>query len=341
MKDSRRTEKILVTGGAGYVGSVLVPRLLNEGYRVSVLDLFIYGEDTLDEVKHHTALEIIKGDIRNQALFREITKDCDAVIHLACISNDPSVELDPALSTSINYKAFEPLVKISKDCGIKRFIFASSGSVYGISNSRDVTEDHPLVPVSYYNKYKAMCEKILQKYQSDDFTTVIIRPATICGYSPRQRLDLTVNILTNHAVNTGSINVFGGKQIRPNIHIQDMVDLYAKLLKYPKELIAGKIYNAGFENHTVADMAKIIRDIVQQKLPEKGKIDIVTTLSDDPRSYHMCSEKIKRELGFEPKRTIQDGVLDLIKAFNTGKIPNPMSDIRYYNVKLMKNINLV
>lgn len=338
--NKNESNSILVTGGAGYVGSVLVPRLVNLGYRVKVLDLFIYGENTLDEVKGNPNLENIKGDIRDQALLKKALKGCDAVIHLACISNDPSVELDPDLSTSINYEAFEPLVKISKDSGVKRFIFASSGSVYGVSKEENVTEEHPLVPISYYNKYKALCEPVLKKYQSEDFTTVIIRPATICGYSPRQRLDLTVNILTNHAVNLGKITIFGGLQMRPNIHIQDMVNLYIKLLEYPKELVAGKIYNAGYENYTILKIADIVKDIVEGNMPERKKIDIVTTPSDDPRSYHLSSEKLRKELGFTPKFSIKEGVCDLIKAFGAGNIPDSMNDIHYYNVKLMKHIRL-
>lgn len=337
---SNKFKKILVTGGAGYVGSVLVPRLLSLGYYVKVLDLFIYGEHTLDEANSNPALEKIKGDIRNQDLLKHTLKDCDAVIHLACISNDPSFELDPRLSISINYQAFEPLVQISKDSGVRRFIFASSSSVYGIGKDKDVTEDTPLVPITYYNKYKAFCEPVLQKYQSNDFTTVIIRPATICGYSPRQRLDLTVNALTSHAVNLGRITIFGGQQMRPNIHIQDMVDLYTKLLEYPDELIAGKIFNAGFENYSVAEIAQAVKTIVRQHTPDRENVEIVTTSSDDPRSYHLSSEKIKRELGFAPKRTIKDGVRDLINAFAAGKIPNPISELCYYNVKLMKHINL-
>jgi nucleoside-diphosphate-sugar epimerase len=340
MVNNNNIKNVLVTGGAGYVGSVLVPQLLKAGYHVSVLDLFIYGEHTLDEVKNHSELEVIKGDIRDQALLKNITKNYDAVIHLACISNDPSVELDPALSTSINYEAFEPLVKISKQNGIKRFIFASSGSVYGVSESKDITEDHPLVPVSYYNKYKALCEPVLKKYESSDFITVVVRPATICGYSPRLRLDLTVNILTNHAFSLGRITVFGGQQMRPNIHMQDIVDLYVKLLEYPAEMIAGKIFNAGFENYTVSEIANIVKETILQEAPEKKKIDIVTAPSDDIRSYHISSEKIQRELGFKPQKTIRDGVCDLIKAFNEGKIPDSMTDMRYYNVKLMKHLRL-
>jgi nucleoside-diphosphate-sugar epimerase len=333
-------KKILVTGGAGYVGSVLVPRLLSLGYYVKVLDLFIYGEHTLDEANSNPALEKIKGDIRNQTAVKQAVKDCDAIIHLACISNDPSFALDPQLSISINFEAFEPLVQISRDSGVRRFIFASSGSVYGINKEKDVTEDSSLVPISHYNKYKALCEPVLQKYQSNDFTTVIIRPATICGYSPRQRLDLTVNALTSHAVNLGRITIFGGQQMRPNIHIQDMVDLYTKLLEYPDELIAGKIFNAGFENYSVAEIAQAVKTIVWQQMPDRENVEIVTTSSDDPRSYHLSSEKIKRELGFAPKRTIKDGVRDLVNAFAAGKISNPISDLRYYNVKLMKHINL-
>ena len=337
---TKAIKNILVTGGAGYVGSVLVPKLLDKGYNIKVIDLFIYGEDTLDEVKDNPNLELIKGDIRDQSLLKKCLEDCDAVIHLACISNDPSFELNPDLSRSINYEAFEPLVKISKESGVKRFIFASSGSIYGVSKSKNVTEDHPLVPLTYYNKFKAKCESILQKYQSEDFTTVIIRPATICGYSPRQRLDLTVNILTNHAYNLNKITVFGGKQMRPNIHMKDIVNLYAKLLEYPDEIIAGKIFNAGFENYTVAEIAQIVKEIIKQEEPDKNDIEIITTPSDDPRSYHMSSEKIKKELGFEPKYGIREGVTDLIKAFKEGKIPNSMGNICYYNVKLMKHTNL-
>lgn len=332
--------RVLVTGGAGYVGAVLVPKLLDKGYHVRVLDLYIYGEHVLDAVKDHQNLEQIKGDIRDDSLLKKCTAGCDAVIHLACISNDPTVELQPELSRTVNYDAFCSLVRISKENAVKRFIFASSGSVYGISDSPDVTEDHPLVPVSLYNKYKAMCEPVLLEAQSPDFTTVIIRPATICGYSPRQRLDLTVNILTTHAVHNNRITVFGGKQMRPNLHMDDMVALFTTLLGVPEERIAGQIFNAAYQNHSIAKTAEIIRDVVASEMPEKANIEIVTTASDDPRSYHMSSEKIKRELGFVPKRAIEDGARDLVAAFQAGKLPNPLEDIRYYNIKMMKHINL-
>jgi nucleoside-diphosphate-sugar epimerase len=331
---------VLVTGGAGYVGAVLVPEMLSRGYRVRVLDLMIYGEHVLDAVKNHPSLDLVRGDIRDADLVRSAVRGCDAVIHLACISNDPSVELDPALSQSINYEAFGPLVRISKEQGVRRFILASSGSVYGVSDAPEVTEDHPLVPISLYNKFKAMCEPILLDEQSSGLVPVVIRPATICGYSSRQRLDLTVNILTNHAVNAGRITVFGGAQMRPNLHIDDMVDLYLMLLKAPDALVAGKIYNAGHQNHSVARTAEIVRDVVRRMMPDRGEVAIVTTPSDDPRSYHISSEKIKRELGFLPKRTIEDGARDLVRAFQAGRLPDPMTDVRYYNIQMMKAVRL-
>lgn len=331
---------VLVTGGAGYVGSVLVPRLLAEAYHVKVLDLYIYGEDVLDVIKDHPHLEQIKGDIRDQSLLRDVLPRCDKVIHLACISNDPSFELNPALSRSINYDAFGPLVRISKESGVRRFIYASTSSVYGVSDAPEVTEDHPLVPVTDYNKYKGFCEPILLEQQSPDFATVVIRPATVCGYSPRQRFDLTVNILTNHAVNTGRVTVYGGTQKRPNIHIEDMVDLYVQLLKEPDERIVGKVFNAGYQNLTVAEIAEVVRSVVQQEMPGRESLEIATAPSDDIRSYHISSEKIRRELGFVPKRTIEDAVHDLCRAFTAGKLHDSMTDSRYFNIRRMQEINL-
>ena len=331
---------IFVTGGAGYVGCRLVPALLEKGYRVKILDLFIYGEEVLRDIRHHPNLKIIKGDIRDQDLLKKEIPECDAVIHLACISNDPSVELNPDLSRTVNYEAFEPLVDISKKNGVRRFIFASSGSVYGVSDSPEVTEEHPLVPVSLYNKYKAKCELVLQQYQSPQFTTVTIRPSTICGYSPRQRLDLTINILTNHAVNNGKITVFGGKQMRPNLHIQDMVDLYVKLLEYPDKLIAGQIFNVGYQNYTVANAAKIVKKVVENAVPEIKNLEIITTPSDDIRSYHISSDKIKNVLKFIPQFTVEDAIKELIVAFKSGKLPDPMNSSHYYNIKRMKEVHL-
>ena len=330
----------MVTGGAGYVGAVLVPRLLASGYKVRVLDMYLFGDNILDMVKDHPNLEQVKGDIRDQECLKQTVRGCDAVIHLACMSNDPSFELNPTLSRSINYHAFDPLVNISKKAGVQRFIYASTSSVYGISDKNNVSEDHPLVPVTDYNKYKALCEPILLRQQTADFTPVVIRPATVCGYSPRQRLDLIVNILTNHAVNAGEITVFGGTQMRPNIHIDDMVDLYLLLLEAPKERIAGKIFNVGHENHTVTELAAMVRQVVMHELQGSGDLKIVNKPSDDIRSYHISSEKIQRELGFVPRRTVADAVRDLVEAFQTGKLPNPMIDNYYYNIKTILNLRL-
>lgn len=331
---------VLVTGGAGYVGAVLAPKLLRRGYQVKVLDLFLFGDRVLSEVAAAPALEQIRGDIRDQGLLRDVLPGCDAVIHLACISNDPSFELNPTLSKAINYHAFEPLVSISKKSGVRRFIYASTSSVYGISDCADVTEDHPLVPLTDYNKYKGLCESVLSRYQSPEFTTVIIRPATVCGYSPRLRLDLSVNILTTLAVNRRKITILGGTQKRPNIHVDDISDLYADLLAIPPTRIAGKTFNAAYQNHTIAELGEIVRGVVVREMPELAPIAIETSATNDRRSYHVSSEKIRRELGFVPARTLEDAVTDLCAAFRDGKVPNPLDDIRYYNVKTVQASNL-
>ncbi len=327
-------ETVLVTGGAGYVGSALVPKLLEEGHLVRVLDLFLYGEHVLNSVKDHPRLGQIKGDIRDRALLERSVEGVDAVIHLACISNDPSFELDPKLGKSINYDAFIDLVDVSRNAGIKRFIYASSSSVYGIKNEANVTEDLPRDPLTDYSRYKALCEDVLLEAGTPGYCTLIIRPATVCGYSPRLRLDLTVNILTNHAVNRGKITVFGGEQMRPNIHIDDMTDLYVQCLKWPDEAVDGKIYNVGYENQEVNKIAQIVRRVVGSSV----EVDIVPT--NDTRSYHISSEKIRQDLGFAPRHTIEEAVNDLVDAFHAGKVPAPMDSIGYYNLKLMQAIDL-
>jgi nucleoside-diphosphate-sugar epimerase len=317
------------------VGCVLVAKLLEAGYAVTVYDLMLFGAEGLPS---HPRLRVVRGDIRETATFSAALDGIEAVIHLACISNDPSFELDPALSRSINYDCFEPLVAACKAAGVRRFIYASTSSVYGVSDAPEVTEEHPLVPLTDYNKYKGLCEPILLRYQSPTFTTVIIRPATVCGYSPRMRLDLTVNILTNHAVNRRRITVFGGTQQRPNIHIEDIAELYVQLLELPDRLIAGEIFNAGYQNRTVAELAELVRTTVEQELPDTAPIQIATSPSDDPRSYHVSSKKIAQRLGFVPTRTIEDAVRDLCRAFRAGKIPNSLTDERYVNVKTVKRM---
>jgi len=325
---------VLVTGGAGYVGAVLVPKLLAKGYKVKVLDLYLYGEDVFEAVKGNPNLEHIKGDIRDHGLLERVIPGCEAVIHLACISNDPSFELDLELGKSINYDAFIDLVKVSKARGVRRFVYASSSSVYGIKDVQNVTEDLALEPLTDYSKYKAMCEDVLMKERVPGFTTLIVRPATVCGYSPRLRLDLTVNILTSHAVTNRQIKVFGGDQMRPNIHVDDMADFYIKSLEWPDASIDGKIYNVGYHNHKVRDIANMVKGVIGED------VKIITTPTDDNRSYHVSSDKIKRELGFAPKRDIEDAVRDLAAAFKDGRIPDAMTDDRYYNIKRMQRLSL-
>jgi len=328
-------KNVFVTGGAGYVGNLLVPQLLEDGHNVTVYDIMYFGKDTLP--LDHPNLTVIEGDIRDTAKLGKACEGMDAVIHLACISNDPSFELDESLSTSINYDCFEPMVVAAKEAGVKRFIYASTSSVYGVSDAPEVREDHPLVPLTHYNRFKGMCEPLLFKHQGPDFTCVTIRPSTVCGYSPRTRLDLTVNILTNHAVNKGKITVFGGDQYRPNLHIKDMVRLYQTMLALPAEKIAGETFNVGYRNLSVMEIAQQVKKVVEEEYPELGDIEIVRTPSDDNRSYRVTSDKIKDALGFEPIFTVEDAIRDLCTAFRDGKLPDSFDNPWYYNVKQLQD----
>ena len=328
-------KNILITGGAGYVGCVLTGKLLANGYNVTVYDILYFGSDGLP--LDHPNLTLVKGDIRDTAKLAGCFKGIDVVLHLACISNDPSFDLDENLSKTINFDCFEPLVIAAKAAGVKRFVYCSSSSVYGVSDAPDVIEDHPLLPLTLYNKFKGMCEPLLFKHQSDDFTCLTIRPATVCGYSPRMRLDLSVNILTNHAVNKGKILVFGGNQLRPNLHIQDMCDVYESAIAAPKEKIAGETFNIGYQNQSILRIAEIVKGVVEEEYPEKGAIEITTTPSNDNRSYHINSDKIRRILGFSPKRSIEDAVRDLCIAFKAGKLTDTDNDV-HYNVRMMKTL---
>jgi nucleoside-diphosphate-sugar epimerase len=326
--------KILVTGGAGYVGSNLVPKLLEKGHEVVVLDLYIYGKEVFDDVRPNDKFTEVEGDIRDVDVVKKALQGCNAVIHLACISNDPSYDLNPNLGCSINYVSFRPLVRAAKYSGVQRFIYASSSSVYGLKDEAEVTEDLPLEPLTDYSKYKVLCEKTLEEEREPGFVTCTIRPSTVCGYAPRQRLDVVVNILTNHAVNIGRIKVFGGSQKRPNIHIEDMSDVYCFLLEQSDDRIDGKIYNAGYENYTLMELAEIVKRVIGKDLA----IDVEQT--DDLRSYHVSSQKIKAELGFEPSHSIESAVRGLLEAFEDGRLPNPMDDSKYFNIKKMQEIEL-
>lgn len=321
--------RVLVTGGAGYVGAVLVPKLLAQGHRVRVLDLFLYG----DVLKKHPDLEQVRGDIRDRATVDRAMAGCDAVIHLACISNDPSFELDPGLGKSINYDAFFVLVRSAKAVGVRRFIYASSSSVYGVKEEENVTEELSLEPLTDYSRYKAMCEEVLLQERAPGFAVLVLRPATVCGYSPRLRLDLSVNILTSHAIHRRKITVFGGDQKRPNIHIDDVSDLYVKSLEWPEEKIDGKIYNAGYDNLRIIEIAELVRKVIG------SDVRIERTDTHDHRSYHISSEKIRRELGFVPRRTVEDAIRDLAGAFRDGLVPD-LDDRRYYNIKTMQHLQL-
>lgn len=330
----RKFDNVFITGGAGYCGTLLVPQLLELGYRVTAYDTCYYG----NFLPKHENLTLVEGDIRDTAKIAEAVKGHDAFVNLACISNDASFELDEDLSTSINLHAFEPMVLAAKAAGVKRFVNASSSSVYGVSEAPDVTEDHPLVPLTLYNKYKGECEPLLTRHTDESFVGVTYRPATVCGYSPRLRLDLSVNILTTHAVINNKITVFGGDQLRPNLHIQDYCDLVKLLLVAPDEKVADEIFNCGYQNMSIRAIADLVKKVVQEEFPEKGEIEIVTTPSNDNRSYHINSDKIRRVLGFEPKHSIEEAVRDLCKAFKDGRIPNAMTDDQFYNIRTIKKI---
>ncbi|MFC1754807.1 NAD-dependent epimerase/dehydratase family protein [Thermoproteota archaeon] len=327
--------KVLVSGGAGYVGSVLVPKLIENGHKVNVLDTFWFWKSPEEYaeklgLKDNPSLKLFKGDLRNNNDIRKALEGVDTVIQLACISNDPSSDLDPEFTHSVNYDGNINIISESKKEGVTRFIYASTSSVYGIKEEPNVTEDMELEPLTQYSKLKVEIEHYLLHMIDDNFKGVIIRPSTVCGYSPRQRMDLVVNILTNFAINKGKIKVFGGEQLRPNIHMDDMVDVYLKLVEEDIDKINRKIYNAGWDNLKVMEIAKLVQEVV-------GDVEIEKVPTDDIRSYHVSSKKIKNELGFESKKTVKDAISDLKKAFEEGKIPD-VDNEKYCNVKLMKKL---
>lgn len=319
--------RVLVTGGAGYVGSRLVPALLEHGHDVTVVDWFLYGET----LQPHPKLTLLRADMR--ALESSALYWHDAIIHLACISNDPSFELDPMLGKSINYDATTRLIDLAQSAGVKRFIYASSSSVYGVKpDGVQVTEDLPLEPITDYSKFKAQAEDYLLSVQSRDFTVTVLRPATLCGYAPRLRLDLIVNILTTRAYHERVIPVLGGSQSRPNLHVKDMVRAYVAVLEAPTALIDGQVFNVGGENATVLELADRVRDIAGGSM--------VVRPTNDRRSYVVNSERIAKVLGFRPEHSIDDAIRDLCEAFRAGLVPNALDDPRYYNIKQMQTCHI-
>lgn len=327
-------KNVLITGGAGYVGSALVPSLLNNGYKVTVYDLYLYG-DVFHNIENNPNLRQVKADIRDKKKLVEASKNMDAIIHLACISNDPSYELDPDLGKSINYDAFFNVVEAAKVNNVKRFIYASTSSVYGVKEEKNVRETSSCEPLTDYSKYKLLCEEVLLNREHKDMERVIIRPATVCGYTPRLRLDLVVNILTINALVTKKIKVFGGKQLRPNINIKDMIRAYETLLTAPSDKIDRKIFNAGYQNLTVEKIAKLVKDTINY-----NTIAMEYIPTDDARSYHINSDKIKAMLGFEPKYTVKEAIQGLIEAYNKGLIVDGLNNPLYHNIIMMKKVKL-
>ena len=335
-KNPNGFKTILVTGGGGYVGSALVPDLLKRDYRVKVVDVFWYGKNVFDDCNNHPQLERIELDIRDSAKLKQALTGVDAVIHLACISNDPSFELNPNLGKSINYDAFAGLLQGSIDQGVKRFIYASSSSIYGVKETPDVREDAEPLPLTDYSKFKLDCERdLLAHKNANGMTRVIVRPSTVCGYATRLRLDLTVNILTIHALVNHKIKIFGGKQLRPNLNIKDMVRAYHVFLEAPGAKVDREAFNIGFENRSVEDIAKLVRETLGDKT-----IELEYTPSDDNRSYHVNSDKVKRVLGFETKFTIEDAIRSIAEAHHAGKISDPFKNTMFSNIKRMQELKV-
>jgi nucleoside-diphosphate-sugar epimerase len=308
---------ILVTGGCGYIGTNLTKSLLDDGYQVTVVDLMWFG----NHLKYHENLIVIKADIRE--IDQVPMKGIDAIIHLANIANDPTGDLNSKLTWEVNVLASMLLIEKAIKNGVKQFIYASSGSVYGIKDEPNVTEDLPLLPISDYNKTKMISERVLLSYQ-DKIILQIIRPATVCGYSPRMRLDISVNMLTMQALANRKITVFGGNQTRPNIHMNDMIGVYLHFLKLGEKAIG--IYNAGFENISIHELANRIKENITTK--------VCIEKSNDPRSYRQNSDKLI-STNFIPRFTVDDAIKEIIVLYNQNKIED--IDI-YYNVKQMKNI---
>lgn len=308
---------ILVTGGCGYIGTVLVPLLLDKGHDVTVVDVMWFG----NYLPSHKKLKVIQDDTRN---IDNIHLDgIDVIIHLANIANDPCGELNAKLSWEVNALATMQLIDKAVRSKVKQFLFACSGSVYGVKEEPQVTEDLTLVPISDYNKTKMVAERVLLSYK-DDIIVQSVRPATVCGYSPRMRLDVSVNMLTIQALTKGKITVFGGTQVRPNINIKDIVNIFIYFLEQGDKYTG--VYNAGFENISILDIAKKVTEFVPA--------EIIVTESNDPRSYRLNSDKLL-STGFKPQFSVQDAIKEIISFYREGKLQD---EEKYYNIKTMKKL---
>jgi len=310
---------VLVTGGCGYKGTVLVPKLLERGYKVQVLDVQWFG----NFLSTHPNLTVTKGDVRDIDSIN--LQDVDIVIHLSSVANDPCGDLDPKLTWEISALATMQLADKAVREGVKQFIFASSGSVYGIKDEDQVTENLQLKPISEYNKTKMVSERVLLSYK-DEMMVQIIRPATVCGISPRMRLDVAVNLLTMQALEKGKITVFGGNQARPNIHMDDITDVYLHFMDYPEHT---GIFNAGFENITILDIANLITKYIP--------VEVIVTESNDPRSYRINSDKLLAT-GYKPKKTVEYAVQEIIENYRSGALKD---EDHFYNLKWMEKTKIV
>jgi len=327
MSNNKDIKTILVTGGAGYIGSILCPKLINNNYNVIVYDSLFYGNTGLASILNHHNFKLIQGDIRDIESLSIALTNVDCVIHLAAISNDPSAELDPEITRQINHLSYKPLLNICKSKGVKRFINSSSIGVYGINYDNNVTEDEPLNPITEYAKCKALTEEIVKQAATSEFTSVSLRCGTVCGWSPRMRFDLSLNTLTAIALQNKELTILGGDQRRPQIYIEDVADFFVAMLSIGSAKINGRIFNAAGHNYKISDLSLAIKEVLGGGLVVKHMPP-----RDDERSYHVCSDKIKNELGLVLKHDIKDAIISIYNAYKE-KLWSDYTSENYNNVK--------